>query len=79
MIGRKVEGFWGAYFPIGEGVVNGIRTTKEGQEVRISWDPRTFEDEPIDHGETWYLIATIKQPGSSQGIGIYWVENEEVA
>ena len=77
MIGRSVEGHSGAYFPIAAGVVNGIRTTDEGQEIRVSWDPETFEDEPIDHG--WYLVSTIKDPNSNHGVGIYWGENEEVA
>ena len=77
MIGRRVEGKWGAYFPIAQGLVNGIRTTEAGQEIRVSWDPETFEDEPIDGG--WYVVSTIKDPDSNHGIGIYWGENEEKA
>jgi hypothetical protein len=70
MIGRTVEGNWGAYMPVAMGVVNGVRTTDGGREIRVAWDAETFADDPIDHG--WYRMTDVKVYGADHGIGIYW-------
>jgi hypothetical protein len=67
LIGRTVEGNWGAMHPLSHGVINGARVERAQRQVLIQWD---------DLSPEWVNIMSIKQPGETSvngsPIGIFW-------
>ena len=72
--GTKVEFNFGAYYPICEGVITGVRFSQESRYLSAS---ARLTAEYFDHGagEMKYIeITTLNDPNIDKGIGTYLID-----